>query len=103
MEDLFREILAPSPTLPAASLPSPTTEVAAAIPQVVGASVHTESLDWEGEAEMQRLLDMLPDVQPDSKMMDLKMDAVDFASTIELWDMAAAVQPPPSLASIGVF
>lgn len=65
------------------------------------------TLDWEGEAEMQRLLDMLPDVQPDSKTTDVTVDSGDYPSTLDLelcgWDMSAGLHPPPVLASIGAF
>ena len=46
-------------------------------------------IDWEGEAEMQRLLDMLPDVKPHVDSQELLGDSVD-SPDLELsamWDM----------------
>lgn len=95
MEDLFREILAPSPSLPTAALPTDNTS-AAAIPTVylaaaaftpqvsstategsestgdaaelagnmelsLGVDMDVRNVDWTSEAEMQRILDMLPE------------------------------------------
>lgn len=62
------------------------------------------TLDWEGEQEMQRLLDMLPDVHPDMKNLDVTIDAVDFSTSLDLdlsgWDLGS-VQPP--LVAVGAF
>jgi hypothetical protein len=78
MEDLFREILEPCPTSPTAasslSLPleSPTTSspqfqmLSAPTPAQMMIATRSSVVDWESEAEMQRLLDMLPVVQPSS-------------------------------------
>jgi hypothetical protein len=77
MEDLFREILEPCPTSPtaASSLPlpleSPTTStqfqtLSAPTPAQMMMVTRSSVVDWESEAEMQRLLDMLPIVQPTS-------------------------------------
>lgn len=58
-------------------------------------------MDWEGEEEMQRLLDMLPDVQPDTKPLE------DFPTALDLelcgWDLGAMVNQPPPLSAVGVF
>ncbi|THH28389.1 hypothetical protein EUX98_g5807 [Antrodiella citrinella] len=110
MEDLFREILAPSPIIPSASLPvlpspeiippSQVTTPLAAPPLISIAAA--EPMDWEGEAEMQRLLDMLPVVQPDQENFDgdADSDVVDFPSALELelcgWDINQLIQPPPN-------
>jgi len=112
MEDLLHEILAPSPTLPSASLPDgSSSEVTSQLqPSSSGAEVIkalTEtSLDWEGEAEMQRLLDMLPDVQPEVST-GLDVDTVEFPSALDLelsgWDMAAVLRQPTGLPAVGAF
>ncbi len=67
------------------------------------------TLDWEAEAEMQRLLDMLPDVQSDmNPRVDLNIDSVEFPSALDLelgmdgWGMGHFLQPPPVLSTIGV-
>jgi hypothetical protein len=77
MEDLFREILAPSaPSSPIASsslslpleahtspalfqVPSAPTTAA----QMMMTTNEASRVNWESEAEMQRLLAMLPDIQ----------------------------------------
>ena len=102
MENLFREILAPSPTIPAAPLPpalaAETTVATPAAAPVVPSALSDASLDWEGEAEMQRLLDMLPDVQT-----EINIDSVDFPSALELdlgsWNMGSTASALP----IGAF
>jgi hypothetical protein len=113
MEDLFREILAPSPTSPTASLPldtltsSPTqfqitsAPAPSAAPAQMMMTTTTEgTVDWESEAEMQRLLDMLPDVQ--SSFLDGHDThvALDFNLKSE-WDLerSTAIMGP----GIGVF
>ena len=109
MENLFREILAPSPTIPATPLPTAlTAETSSAAAPVVPSALPDASLDWEGEAEMQRLLDMLPDVQPDgTQRIELNVDSVDFPSALDLdlcaWNMASTVPPPSLPTSVGVF
>ena len=68
-----------------------------------------ETVDWEGEAEMQRLLDMLPTVQPeDNANVDVDLDTVDFPSALDLelgdWDLGAFIQPSSTNQSlVGVF
>lgn len=67
-----------------------------------------ETVDWEGEAEMQRLLDMLPLVQTDaSGIADMDMNAVDFPSALDLelcgWDMGGLLQTPTNVSLIGAF
>ncbi|KAH9948933.1 hypothetical protein B0H21DRAFT_843272 [Amylocystis lapponica] len=114
MENLLREILAPSPTvqaapLPAGPLPPPATahlqsqpehKVAcapAAAPSA--ASTLSAAVDWQSD-EMQRLLDMLPSVQPDG-------NADGFTSALDMelcgWDgMGDAGALGPS-SEVGVF
>ncbi|KAI0084895.1 hypothetical protein BDY19DRAFT_987312 [Irpex rosettiformis] len=96
MENLLREILAPSPLLSSTPLPITinTTEEASS-PSIKTQQPLTQStLDWEGEQEMQRLLDMLPDVQPDMKTLDINLGAaIDFSPSLDLdlstWDMGS--------------
>jgi hypothetical protein len=100
MENFLREILAPSPVLSPTALPVNTSsEESSRSP-----SLTETSLDWEGEQEMQRLLNMLPDVQPDMKTLELNFDAVDFPSSLDLelngWDLGS-IQPP--LVNVGAF
>lgn len=113
MEKLLREILAPSPTLPSATLPATSTnEAATQLPtSSTGSPTITklsETVDWEGEAEMQRLLDMLPDVQTESNgIVEIDLEVNDFPSTLDLelgdWDMGSFTQPPSSTSLVGVF
>lgn len=131
MEDLLREILAPSPTIPSAPLPvvhpnfssrsrsqsASGPEITPSIRQAVsttpaGASPSvtiptTGAADWEGHAEMQRLLDMLPNVQPDAGAgMDSNADALAFPSALDLeldgWDLDGNLGVPLGQ-EIGVF
>jgi hypothetical protein len=112
MENLLHEILAPSPTLPSASLPdgssnevTPKSELSSSGAEVIKALTET-SLDWEGEVEMQRLLDMLPNVQPEVST-GLDIDTVNFPSALDLdlsgWDMEAVLRQPAGLPSVGAF
>jgi len=118
MEDLFREILAPSPTVPSASLPvlpsgedispSQVTSPVSSPPLINIAAA--DPVDWEGEAEMQRLLDMLPIVHSDQENPvdgDADMNAVDFPSALELelcgWDINQLIQHPPQNTMVGAF
>ncbi|EED81580.1 predicted protein [Postia placenta Mad-698-R] len=119
MDKLLREILAPSPILPAATLPSghadavgtwphsqPLSEsegadpihqamspaTAGATPAVI-ASIPAG--DWPGQAEMQRLLDMVPVVRPDAgAAVDADADMTDFTSALGLelneWDFTTS-------------
>jgi len=106
MEDLLREILAPSPTLSPSALPldSPITTASllyseASTPSTVG------ELDWESEVGMQRLLDMLPNVQSMDVNHSDMVEAVDFPSALDMelgggWDVENFIS---SSSSIGVF
>ncbi|EIN11431.1 hypothetical protein PUNSTDRAFT_141797 [Punctularia strigosozonata HHB-11173 SS5] len=66
MEDLLREILAPSPSVGPSPLPTPEAEAPpAAFPAEVATEPYASEWDWDArdknqEEEMQRLLDMLP-------------------------------------------
>ncbi len=65
-------------------------------------------IDWESEVEMQRLLAMLPMVQPDAAPLDTGAGAYqdDFPSALDIelggWDLAATV-PLGSMSSVSVF
>jgi hypothetical protein len=109
MEDLFREILT-SPISPTASLPpaldtpSPSTQfqIASAPPPAQMMVLEQSVVDWEGDAEMRRLLSMLPDVQ--SSLMDgtttvHTQPALEFDLELE-WDMERSATLG---AEIGVF
>jgi hypothetical protein len=84
MEDFLREILVPSPTLPSSVLP-PCTDSAdplsqtSTLPPLVDVGV-----DWDSEVEMQRLLDMLPNVQSTDPKNDISM--VDFPLALDFDD-----------------
>ena len=70
-----------------------------------------EPVDWEGEVEMQRLLDLLPVVQPDvNESVDdgnADEEPVDFPSALELelsgWDLNQLIQHPPLHSVVGAF
>ena len=107
MENLLREILAPSPVpapaaLPAGPLPllaapasapevpaAPAAQAPAAPAGAAEALSGAMAVDWEGQAEMQRLLGMLSGAQPDAEAfpsaLDLDVD-LDFGE----WDMGGA-------------
>jgi hypothetical protein len=77
MEDLFREILAPSPSLPTTSLPLDPHLILRQITSsaiVSAPSMMTDEtdvpVDWASEAEMQRILNMLPSVHSDAVVDD---------------------------------
>ncbi|KAI8994006.1 hypothetical protein BD414DRAFT_506528 [Trametes punicea] len=127
MDDLFREILAPSPIPSQVPLPAgPTTlpprsparsrsqstsgiklspPPAPATP-MSQASVLPE-IDWDSEVEMQRLLAMLPMVQQDAAPADTGAAAGDFPSALDLelcgWDLAGVVTAPSGSSSVSVF
>jgi len=104
MENLLREILAPSPiaapaTLPAGPIPLPVTASASeherpAAPAAEAPSpaaraaetVSAVSVDWEGQVDIQRLLGMLPGAQSDAEVFPSALDLdVDFG--MGEWDM----------------
>ncbi|TFY65732.1 hypothetical protein EVG20_g5351 [Dentipellis fragilis] len=88
MEDLFREILAPSPTVSAAQVPVPAAAAAPPHSAAVSMSVSARETatdfgrDCEAEAEMQRLLDMLP-TAGDGASMGL-LTGLDISSGLDL-------------------
>ena len=122
MDDLLREILAPSPVSPQAPLPAGSTssrsrsqsvsEIKLAPPPAAPMTQPPSlpEIDWESEVEMQRLLAMLPVVQPDATPMDASAGASqsDFPSALDLelcgWDLAAAHSAAVgSTSSVSVF
>ena len=121
MDDLFREILAPSPVSPQAPLPSgaaPTRSRSQSVSEIKLAPPPAASvtptpalpeIDWESEVEMQRLLAMLPVVQPDAAPMDSGAGSPqdDFPSALDLelngWDLAGATAALGSMSSVSVF
>ena len=121
MEDLFREILAPSPVTAQTPLPvdpSPSRSRSQSVSEIKlapapAAPVAQPSLpeiDWVGEVEMQRLLDLLPAVQPDASPLDTGALAAqtDFPSALDLelcgWDLVGANSAPVgSASSVSVF
>jgi len=119
MEDLFREILAASPTLPTSSLPpvdAASPEAAAtSAPQVrlsldenMGLGVVTDGLPiveqaiamesdlavhWDNEADVQRLLDLLPSAN--------SLLASDGFSSLDLsWELTDLSHPSASLVGV---
>ena len=109
MDDLFREILAPSPLLSSTPLPLGTIQIAStsaiASPVAQGVALTEPMIDWEGEAEMQRLLDMLPDVASSVDSPELLMDVPDFSSSLDVglssWDVA--LMSPTVSAAVAAF
>lgn len=100
MEDLFREILAPpSPAQAHSALPLPLdtgAEMMMMSTESKTAAAASSGVDWESEAEMQRLLDMLPDIQSASGSLSTMDDGLrashsglDFDLESE-WDMGAS-------------
>jgi len=84
MEDLFREILAHSPSLPSTSLPldeSPNTSQMAPFASPEMMLPETFGVDWVSEEDMQRILDMLPGVHSD---VDIGDEIVNFPSALDL-------------------
>ena len=119
MDDLFREILAPSPVSAQAPLPAdaPSRSRSQSVSEIKLAPPPAASMtqppslpeiDWESEVEMQRLLAMLPVVQPDATPLDASvgMSPDDFPSALDLelsgWDLASTA-PLGSLSSVSVF
>ncbi|KAI0779478.1 hypothetical protein C8Q74DRAFT_1163676, partial [Fomes fomentarius] len=104
MDDLLREILAPSPVSPQVPLPAgpaPARSRSQSVSEIkltpAPAAPVTPTLpeiDWESEVEMQRLLAMLPVVQPDATPLDTGAGAYqdDFPSALDIelggWDLA---------------
>ncbi|KAI1795596.1 hypothetical protein LXA43DRAFT_938804 [Ganoderma leucocontextum] len=124
MDDLFREILAPSPVSPQAPLPAdaaPSRSRSQSLSEIqlapAPSAPMTQSppslseIDWESEVEMQRLLAMLPVAPQDAAPLEagsLIAPQNDFPSALELelsgWDFAGAVGAPVgSMSSVSVF
>ncbi|KAI9067276.1 hypothetical protein FKP32DRAFT_1588636 [Trametes sanguinea] len=125
MDDLLREILAPSPVSPQAPLPAgsaPTTahsparsrsqsvsEIKLSPAPVPAAPVNPTlpEIDWESEVEMQRLLAMLPMAQQSAAPTDASAVSGDFPSALDLdlcaWDMAGVTTAPAGSSSVSVF
>jgi hypothetical protein len=113
MEDLFKEILAASPTTPTASLPpcagvshfeipvSTETTDPASVPEMnldeaLGALSESMSnaggVNWANKADMKRILDMLPntvegDGYPDTSELDLGWEPESFANLVGMVDV----------------
>ncbi|CDO68957.1 hypothetical protein BN946_scf184782.g5 [Trametes cinnabarina] len=125
MDDLFREILAPSPVSPQAPLPAGSSPIAAHSPtrsrsqsvseiKLSPAPVPTApvnptlpEIDWENEVQMQTLLAMLPVAQQNAAPTDADAVSGDFPSALDLdlcaWDMAGVVSAPAGSSSVSVF
>jgi hypothetical protein len=90
MEELLREIIAPSPSSPTTSLPfevfSPDLQVTD-IPSTSPFSTVMLGGALDGE-DLQRLLSMIPDVHPDQ-------ERIEFSPSLDLplagWDLTASV------------
>ena len=98
MEDLFREILAPpSPAQATTALPLPLdsrAEMMMMSTESKTAATGSSAVDWESEVEMQRLLDMLPDIQSSSGSLSAMDDSLSASSGLEFdleseWSMGA--------------
>jgi hypothetical protein len=102
MEDFIREIFVASPALPSAPLPSDSSPV---LPNGEGLAGSTLNVDWDSEAEMRRLLNMLPNVQStDGGDYSAKEEPVDFSALD--FDMSGEWgldNLTPSSLGIGVF
>jgi len=91
MEELLREIIAPSPSSPTTSLPlevfSPDPQVADVPSESPFSTAVTFGSVLDGE-DLQRLLNMIPDVQPDQERFE-------FSPSLDLplagWEMASFV------------
>jgi len=107
MDDLFREILAASPALSPSSLPAcaPTLPAERAPARSIALSPQH---GWSDEADMRRLLDMLPDVQgvPELDLnLDLNLEGdqnagIDFPSALDL-NLEFGAWEPSSVAPVG--
>ncbi|OCH93758.1 hypothetical protein OBBRIDRAFT_823917 [Obba rivulosa] len=97
MDDLFREILAASPAPASASLPACAPTLPAERSPTGPVAAPPSRQGWSDEAEMQRLLNMLPDVRRDAAVgaVDLGLDldfnldmdqnaGIDFPSALDL-------------------
>lgn len=104
MEDLLREILAPSPSQPSTSLPMDPHTILQQITSTSSMAPATPTMtnvDWASEAEMQIILNMLPSVHSDV----IDVDNVGYPSALDLelrggWEFEHL---SGSLNGIGVF
>ena len=124
MDDLFREILAPSPVSAQAPLPADApsrsrsqsfSEIqlapAPSAAPVIQPTPTLPEIDWVSEVEMQKLLAMLPVAPQDAAPLDagsLIAPHDDFPSALELelsgWDLGGATSAPlGSMSSVSVF
>ncbi|TBU31717.1 hypothetical protein BD311DRAFT_716435 [Dichomitus squalens] len=125
MDDLFREILAPSPVSPQTTLPAvitPSRSRSQSISEIKLAPAPSAApmtqppsslpeIDWESEVEMQRLLAMLPVVPHDATPLEtgpMSAPPDDFPSALELelsgWDLSGAISASVgSVSSVSVF
>jgi len=112
MDAWIREILTGSPILSASALPTPidleTVPSIAAAPTPSAAPLIEQMdvvHDWQAEEEMQRLLDLLPVVQPDESIgVDDRSVDVRTALGLELcgeWNFAR--ETPLMSSGVGVF
>ncbi|EMD37651.1 hypothetical protein CERSUDRAFT_114298 [Gelatoporia subvermispora B] len=120
MDDILREILAASPASASTPLPAcaPATVTQERAPARPVAALPARQ-GWGDEAEMQRLLDMLPDVtDTPAGAFDFGLDSldlgpdqnmgVDFPSALDLnmelgaWE-PSALAPAPAGSAVGVF
>ena len=102
MEDFIREIFVASPALPSAPLPSDSSPV---LPNGEGLAGSTLNVDWDSEAEMRRLLNMLPNVQStDAGDYTAKEEPVDFSAlNFDMSGEWGLDNLTPSSLGIGVF
>jgi len=115
MEDLFREILAsPSSPLSSTSLTldsvppavfqqtethEDSTTMAATSAAASSMTTETLNMDWIAKVEIQRLLDMLPDVQSD---VNPTVEAVEFPSALDL-ELSGTGWEVENISTIGVY
>jgi len=90
--------------MPSASLPLDTSTSAELFNQIPLSSSEVVNLDWDSEG-MQRLLDMLPNVQPSGGVNNelVNVDAVEFPSALDLELGGMGWEMETSTAGIGVF
>lgn len=101
MEDFIREIFVASPALPSAPLPSDSSPV---LPNGEGLAGSTLNVDWDGEAEMRRLLNMLPNVQSTDAGEFTKEEPIDFSAlNFDMSGEWGLDNLTPSSLGIGVF
>ena len=96
MESLFREILT-SPSMSSTALPfDQVGGPALSATSAEAALMADNGMDWTGELQMQRLLDLLP-VQPEG--MDIKLDEEALELELGNWEYALAMDSTMALSS----